>query len=247
MNLLLDLGNTRLKWAVMDAAEPCAAHATAWQDAPAIARLPTTWRQLGPIVGVVGACVATAARRQLVEGILHAAGCPPARWLHSPAEFGGVRNAYAHPAELGIDRFLALLVAWRAGCAPCVVAGCGSALTLDVLDAQGRHGGGLIAAGVGAMQAALHDVAPALPAGSARHDAVLANNTADAIGAGAWQVAAGGIERFVARQRARFGVPLGLVLTGGDAARLATLVAGPTTVCPDAVIHGLAAWVRDAG
>ncbi|HET8897841.1 MAG TPA: type III pantothenate kinase [Rhodanobacteraceae bacterium] len=242
MRLLLDLGNSRLKWAAADAAGRQAAQALAWDAEALESRLLAAWQVLETPAAVSGACVAGVARRQWLERLLAQCGWPAPTWLISPLRRGAVVNAYPAPAQLGIDRFLALLAAWREGCAPCVIAGCGSALTLDALAADGQHTGGLIVPGVRAMWRGLALAAPALPPPSDAPIAVLADNTRDAIAFGAWQALAASIERFHTRQQRQFGESTRLMLVGGDAAALAGLLDRPAVLRPDAVLDGLLAW-----
>ena len=76
--------------------------------------------------------------------------------------FAGVRIAYAEPARLGVDRFLALLGAHARG-GPALVVAVGTALTIDLLDAAGRHLGGRIAPSPSLMREAMHARVPHLP------------------------------------------------------------------------------------
>ncbi len=89
------------------------------------------------------------------------------------------------------------MVAARAdGYAPCVVAGAGTALTLDVLAADGQHLGGLIAPGPQLMQQSLLEATARVRPQRPGEILELADNTADAVASGCWQAAAALIERF---------------------------------------------------
>jgi type III pantothenate kinase len=244
MNLLLDLGNTRLKWAFAQDEKLSASSALAWRVDGFAERLLAALRDGTPPRRVLAAAVADDTRRATVAGVLRQLDWPMPEWLRSPARLGGVSNAYAEPSRLGIDRFLMLLAAWHAGLAPCVIAGCGSALTLDALAADGRHLGGLIAPGVAAMRNALSIAAPALPQVDGGRVLDFADNTEDAVASGAWQAAAGAIERFVMRSREQFGHGPQLVLAGGDAMAIAALLDRTVHVLPDAVLRGLLVWTR---
>jgi type III pantothenate kinase len=244
MNLLLDLGNTRLKWAFAQDEKLSASSALAWRVDGFAERLLAELRDGTPPCRVLAAAVADDTRRAMVTGVLRQLGWPTPEWLHSPACLGEVINAYIEPSRLGIDRFLMLLAAWHAGLAPCVIAGCGSALTLDALAVDGRHLGGLIVPGVAAMRNALSIVAPVLPQVEGGRVLDFADNTEDAVASGAWQAAAGAIERFAAHARKQLGHNARLLLAGGDAAAIATLLDQPVHVLPDAVLRGLLVWSR---
>ncbi len=241
MRLLLDLGNTRLKWVVQDGGDWLARGAVAWGQDLAAELLPA-WRQWAAVRRVVGASVVDEAREaQLAELATSAFGLAP-EWLRTPAEACGVRNAYAQPQRLGVDRFLALVAARAAGHGPCVLAGVGTALTLDALAGDGQHLGGLIAPGPQLMQQSLLGATVRVRPEREGQVLELADNTADAVASGCWQASVALIERFTARMSARLGGAPALLLGGGDAEVLLQLLEVPAQWAPDAVLQGLATW-----
>jgi type III pantothenate kinase len=244
MRLLLDMGNTRLKWALQ--AQPVgwlARGVVDWQDdVPAL--LESAWASLPRPDRVIAASVVDRAREAQVATVAeHLFACAP-HWLSTPAHACGVRNAYAEPQRLGVDRFLAMVAAFADGHAPCVLVGAGTALTLDALAADGQHLGGLIAPGPPLMQqsllAATAGVRPERP-GEIRE---LADNTADAVASGCWLAAAALIERFAERMASQLGITPTLILGGGDAARLAPLLSVPVQLTRHAVLRGLVVWAN---
>jgi len=242
MRLLLDLGNTRLKWALEDADRWFAQGAAAWNDG--LDLLATAWRALPKAASVFGASVVDDAREQAVATQVQALFGLPVDWLRTPASACGVRNAYPEPGRLGVDRFLAMVAAHAAGAGDCVLVGVGTALTLDALAADGRHLGGLIAPGPRLMQQALLGATALVRPCS---DGVLvdaADNTSDAVVSGCWQAAAALVERFVTRMEPRLGASPCVRLDGGDAASLASLLGLPATMVEHGVLHGLAVWAQ---
>ncbi|HEX7814331.1 type III pantothenate kinase [Dyella sp.] len=240
MKLLLDLGNTRLKWALRDGEAMRARGAVAWHDDIETV-LSAMWGGLGAVAQVLGASVVDAAREVRVAAIAQSVCGRQVSWLRTPAQGCGVLSAYAEPERLGVDRFLAMVCAWHEGDAPCVLVGVGTALTLDALDAQGRHLGGLIAPGPQLMQQSLWGAtARVRPEPGQILDA--ADNTADAVASGCWQAAVALIERFVSRQSPNLGGSPRVVLGGGDAAALQPLLAMPSKLTEDSVLRGLAVW-----
>ena len=159
-------------------------------------------------------------------------------------ECAGVRVAYAQPQRLGVDRFLALLGARAAG-GDALVAGVGTALTIDLLDAQGTHHGGRIAASPTLMRQALHLRAAQLPAGGG-HYREFADDTDDALASGCDGAAVALIERSLDQAEARLGRRPALLLHGGGAPALQALLpqAHPH---PALVLEGLALWARAGG
>jgi type III pantothenate kinase len=241
MRLLLDLGNTRLKWAMQRGDERLASGAVAWGD-DVIATLRAAWQAQPDVRRVLGASVVDAAREAEVGALISARFGMAPEWLQTPAEACGVRNAYAEPARLGIDRFLGLVAAQGSGRSPCVRVGVGTALTLDALAADGRHLGGLIAPGPQLMQQSLLDATARIRPAQAGQLRELADNTADAVVSGCWQAAAALIERFTRRMAVPLGRPPRLLLDGGDAEALLPLLDVPAELFGDSVLHGLRIW-----
>lgn len=244
MRLLLDMGNTRLKWALQtQPAGWLARGAVDWQP-DMEAALESAWANLPRPVAVIAASVVGTAREAQVTNVTERLfACAPG-WLRTPASACGVRNAYAEPQRLGVDRFLAMVAARADGHAPCIVAGAGTALTLDALAADGQHLGGLIAPGPQLMQQSLLDATARVRPDRAGDILELADNTADAVASGCWQAAAALIERFATRMAPRLGATPALILGGGDAARLAPLLSIPARLSQDGVLRGLAVWAN---
>jgi type III pantothenate kinase len=244
MKLLLDMGNTRLKWALQ--AQPTgwlARGAVDWQPDMTTA-LESAWADLPRPETVIAASVVDIAREARVTDVTERLFARAPSWLRTPACACGVRNAYAEPQRLGVDRFLAMVAAYADGHAPCIVAGAGTALTLDVLAADGRHLGGLIAPGPQLMQQSLLDATARVRPERPGDILELADNTADAVASGCWQAAAALIERFATRMAPRLGTAPALILGGGDAARLASLLSIPAQLSQDSVLRGLAVWAN---
>jgi type III pantothenate kinase len=242
MKLLLDLGNTRLKWAMADANGWSARGAVAWHEDVA-AVLVAAWKTTESPLQVLGASVVDATREAQLETVVKSVFARDIAWVRTPAEACGVRNAYAEPQRLGVDRFLAMVAAHAAGHSPCVLAGIGTALTLDALTADGQHLGGLIAPGPLLMQQALLGatarVRPERP--GVIHN--VADNTADAVVSGCWHAVAALVERFTKNLASEH--PNGaqrLLLDGGDADALLPLLGVPAQVAADSVLRGLLVW-----
>ena len=247
MKLLIDAGNTRLKSALWDgrrlAVLAAATHGGAtdnvdfdalWKDAPAVSAV--------FVASVAGAGFAG----RLLRFLQRRFGIAPAQ-LASPASACGVRNAYAQPERLGVDRFLGLVALHAAAARPYVLASCGTALTLDALGADGAHLGGLICASPPLMLDALLGGTARLARPQDARVVDLADNTADAIESGVWLAGAALVERFLARAAARLGAAPELVLTGGGAGRLGALLEPPYRIDAELVLRGLAVYADSGG
>ncbi|KAB7769112.1 type III pantothenate kinase [Xanthomonas maliensis] len=231
---LFDLGNSRFKYAPLQGQRAgdvqAWAHGAEAMDAAALAALPS-----GRI-----AYVASVAAASLTERVL--AGLQTrfaqVQAVHTAAACAGIRIAYADPRRFGVDRFLALLGA-RAE-VPVLVAGVGTALTIDLLDADGRHHGGRIAASPTTMREALHARAVQLPPAGGDY-VELANDTADALASGCDGAAVALIERSLWHAQHTLGIPVRLLLHGGGAPPLLPLL--PQAQFRAAlVLDGLATW-----
>lgn len=243
MKLLLDLGNTRLKWAQWDGARLRAGGAVAYTEVILGDEL---WKGIQNIDAIFVASVAGTQRDTELTRALHAAFGLEPRFVRSSAQACGVRNAYPRPQDLGVDRFLGLIAAHAHAHEATAIAGCGTALTLDALAADGTHRGGLIAASPEFAQSALRSGTGQLGAVPAGRVVEIADNTADAIESGTWLAAAALVERFCARAAERFGTAPALILTGGAAPRLGGLLGVPYRIDAELVLRGLAHYAESS-
>lgn len=250
MKLLIDLGNSRLKSALWDGAQlrhgPALTHAGASDDVVGGADFSALWKDVPPPNAIwIASVAATAVEQQLTRALAEHFAVSP-KFARSPASACGVRNAYSAPARLGVDRFLSLVAAHAEVSGPVVVASCGTALTLDAVDADGLHLGGLIAPSPGLMRSALLDRTARLGELAAAQVVDFADTTAAAVESGTWFAAVALVERFLARTRTRVGQDPVLIVAGGAARRLAALLDSEHRVEPDLVLRGLAKFA-DAG
>ncbi len=155
------------------------------------------------------------------------------------ARCGAVRSGYRDPAQLGFDRWAALIGAWtRCPGHAAVVVDCGSAVTVDGLRADGQHLGGVIFPGLAMMAEAFY-ARTGFDIQTADTDADLAaTSTADAVAAGARFAVLGGIERAVRAWCERL-PGAALWLTGGDAPTLAPDLPVTLQQVPYLVLEGL--------
>lgn len=242
--LALDVGNTRLKWALYAEPRPGAtllAHGATFLEA--IDELgDTQWASLPAPPCMLGSIVAGEGVRRRVEEQLELWDCEP-RWVVSPAAAGGVHNGYDHPARLGVDRFVALAGARqrllaRGDARPAVVVMVGTAVTVDALDHEGRFLGGLILPGFGLMLRALESGTAGLKAPTG--DAVdFPTNTSDALMSGGSDAIAGAVERMAGRLEQRTGLAPSVVMSGGAAVKLAPVIDRPVEMVETLIFDGL--------
>ncbi len=236
---LFDLGNSRLKCAPLgEDGHPGEVLAFAHADDG----LAPDWADaLPPRMGV--ACVASVASPERRVALLDALATRADRIsvVSTQRRWQGLRVAYAQPAKLGVDRFLALLAARRRGGAWLLV-GVGTALTIDLVDADGRHHGGRIAPSPTLMREALNQRAAQLP-GSGGHYRVFAADTPDALASGCLGASQALVEQSLAAARLACAGEVGVLVHGGGAPELLALL--PQAVhAPALVLEGLACWAR---
>ncbi|MFC3813384.1 type III pantothenate kinase [Lysobacter sp. GCM10012299] len=235
---LFDLGNTRLKCAPLRA-DGRAGEAVALPHreddvAAALAQLLP-----GQIEVAYLASVAHPALRVAVLDALTAR-CRRISLARTQLQFGAVRIAYADPRKLGVDRFLALLAAHARIDDAALVCGVGTALTIDLIDADGRHLGGRIAPSPTLMREALHERAPQLPESGGDYTD-FASDTEDALASGCDGAALALIERSLGAASQRLGRTPQLIVHGGGADALLPHLPNATQVAT-LVLEGLAQW-----
>ncbi|MGH8307840.1 MAG: type III pantothenate kinase [Gammaproteobacteria bacterium] len=240
MILLVDAGNTRIKWALCRNHELSGHGAALHAAKPFNDVLTHAWAALPQPDRII---VANVAGKPMAENISiytreHFKLTP--EFVIPAAQAGGVTNGYHNPAQLGADRWAAMLAAHRRRRGPVCVIGCGTAITVDTLTRDGRHLGGLIAPGIGIMHRALADAAPAIAFEPGAEIKLYANDTRSAVTAGVVYAAAGFIERAAAQTLAQQGADTEFLLTGGDAEGLQPQLQGRFTLVPHLVLEGLA-------
>lgn len=159
------------------------------------------------------------------------------------ASLAGVSNGYSEPALLGVDRWLAILAAYRLAAEACLVIDVGTAVTSDFVGLDGRHLGGYICPGLRLMSDKLsantHGI-PCLGSGIGGIELLVpGRSTAEAVGRGGLLMLRGFVEGQVQLAARLFGSKFQVFLTGGDAALVGELSVGVRLV-PDLVFIGLA-------
>jgi type III pantothenate kinase len=242
--LLVDIGNTRVKWARLVRGrltrQRAAAH-VGWRLSDFARRVIGAPRGLTRIVAV---SVASARTNELFAAAARQrAGIKP-EFFASARRAGGVITLYGEPWRLGADRLVAAIGAHRlAGRRAVCVVVVGTALTLDLIDSRGRHRGGAIVPAPALMKDSLLTQTNGIrrrARGGTLQGGFFARSTRAAIEQGSRYAAAAVIDRAVAEARRVLGrVPL-VLLTGGGAPALRPLIRSTHTLVPDLVLRGLA-------
>lgn len=252
--LLLDLGNSRIKWAWLDRSGLSGLSSAEHSEAGLAGLLSALTQRTGSQPQAptkVWLASVVDERASAISSHLANLGCQVRR-AHSRTRLGALRNGYVDPSQLGVDRFLALLGACsaRPGLA-CLVVDAGTAVTIDQLAADGSHQGGWILPGLALMRRSLATGTERLGAALQASDPASAHtlatigmgrDTRSAIESGILAATVGAIEW----QRARLGAerPVPLLLCGGDAAQLAVHLRQPLQLIPELVLLGLAQYAQ---
>lgn len=234
---LFDLGNTRLKCAPLVDGGVGEVHALPHASGGLAAALDTVLPARFDVAHVASVA-GEALRVELLDALVSR--CRRIELARTQADFRGLRIAYATPSRLGVDRFLAMLGARRHVDAAVLVCGVGTALTLDLVDAQGMHLGGRIAPSPQLMREALHARAPQLPADGG-HWVDWADDTDDALASGCLGAALALVRDARVAATLRLGHAPVLMLHGGGAAPLHERL-DDARWAPSLVLDGLARW-----
>lgn len=246
--LLVDIGNSRVKWAWLDGerlAKAQAADYSGWRAADYARRLIGSRRN---VERILVASVAADSVTGALAAAARLAGAPAPQCVTTQRRACGVTVGYIDPWRLGIDRLLAMIAAHRrfAGQPVCAVA-VGTALTIDLVGANGRHRGGSIIPAPPLMVASLlegtNGIRRRARGGAAgRGRALFGRSTRAAVEQGARYAAAAAVDRAVSEATKVVGREPKLVLTGGGAPGLRPLLRTASVLVPDLVLEGLAAW-----
>jgi len=248
--LLVDAGNTRIKWAHFAGGRLSRGRAavhSAWRIGDYRRHLFPTGRR--PERMLVASVAGPDVKRALTAAARGAR--VKAQFVRVPGRGGGVKVGYAEPWRLGVDRFVAAVGAHELfkGVAVCVV-GVGTAMTIDLIDASGRHHGGVIIPApelmVGTLLSNTHGIRRRARGGANPGVGLFGRSTRAAVMQGARYAAAALIDRAAREAEALLGRRPLVVLTGGEAPGVRTLVVSPCVGVPDLVLRGLAVLAMPA-
>ena len=242
--LAIDVGNTRLKWALYDRAQPHArVLAQGAEFLENIDRLSEgAWAELPAPERMLGCSVAADAVRRRVHEQMELWDVAP-QWVVSAQAEAGLVNGYDHPSRLGADRWVAMVGArqhmlTRGTPRPLVVVMVGTAVTVEAIDQHGKFLGGFILPGHGIMLRALESGTAGLhvPTGEVRP---FPTNTSDALTSGGTFAIAGACERMVQHLRSHTGMAPLCIMTGGAGWKMAPSISIQFELVENLIFDGL--------
>ncbi len=212
--LYIDVGNTRLKWRFDQGSMESMIYASGQLPS----QLDVAWgNQSAPDNVWMVAVATTTVLQQLHDWISNNWELVPCAMTVSVADCG-VSCGYNQPQQLGADRWAALIATYAAFPEGAVVVDCGTAVTVDAVNAEGQHLGGFILPGITTMQQSLSDRTAMQWIGrdTSSHQE-WGNDTASCIGLGTCKAVAALVEQSIERLQANGVCDPALVITGGDA------------------------------
>tara|TARA_B110000971_G_scaffold89563_1_gene92134 strand:- start:1690 stop:2478 length:789 start_codon:yes stop_codon:yes gene_type:complete len=242
--LAIDVGNTRLKWALYESAQPHAAMlASGVKFLEHIETLAEDdWADLPAPATMLGCIVAGDPVKRRVQEQMDIWHVEP-RWVVPGDSEAGVTNGYDHPTRLGADRWVAMIGAYQRMLAsgkpqPCVVVMVGTAVTIESIDASGQFLGGVILPGHGIMLRALESGTAGLhvPTGEV---VSFPTNTSDALTTGGTFAIAGAVAHVVNLVQAQCGQPAVCYMTGGAGWKMAPSMSVPVQLVDGLIFDGL--------
>ncbi len=242
--LAIDVGNTRLKWALYQNPHPhsplLAQGAEFLENIEKLAD--GAWATLMPPDRMLGCIVAGDALKRRVQEQMEIWDVTP-QWVVSGAAEAGVINGYDYPSRLGTDRWVAMIGAWhrtlsQGPARPVVIVMVGTAVTVEALDASGKFLGGLILPGHGIMLRALESGTAGLhvPTGDVCE---FPTNTSDALTSGGTFAIAGAVERMVQHVRTHCAAEPKCIMTGGAGWKMAPSMSVQFELVDNLIFDGL--------
>jgi len=266
VNLLIDIGNSRIKWCLYNSVEnEFGSEGAMLHDK---AELPALFsEQWGLLDNPDRVVISNVSGQQLAESMdawVDKKWQMKSEYVKTEAFSHGVSNAYSDYQELGVDRWMAIIAAWqrfrKEGKAVCVV-DCGTATTIDGISASGQHLGGYIIPGYSAMQEMLinntsdikmgkniltrkilsrkilrKETSPGKTVSSIN----FSSSTEEGVNSGCYLATISIIDSVVTSMQDDFGKQVNCIITGGHAELVVEQLAGNFEHEPKLVLHGLA-------
>ncbi len=243
--LLIDVGNSRLKWGVLDG-DSIRRTGHISQEAIADKGLAALTSRLPRDVDtVIASNVAGSSFATRLSGVVGMHCNTDVHFVRSAKEACGVTNSYRQPRHMGVDRWVAMIGAYNELQAACLVVDAGTAVTIDAVNESGEHLGGQILPGVALMANSLASRTSDIPAVQPRSGAtasglsMFASSTSRAVEQGSINAVVGAVER-AAWVLSEEGIDAEIVLTGGDASRILKSLDEEAMHRPHLVLSGLA-------
>lgn len=237
--LLIDCGNTRLKWCSAESGVLSAINSAFYEAPEDMARRIVEAKSMGNVSRCLFASVKSESfNSDLASAIEELADVSVESVFVQHRE--SLKLAYRDVSQMGVDRYLNLLGAQALGLESALVVSGGTAVTFDAYRC-GEHLGGAIFPGFGLLGRVLsRDTGKIKEVVDPSLDDLFARSTREAISAGVINGYAGAVAHIVAQMKTGLPADAPLILTGGDADRVSSALNFPNTVEPDLLFRGMA-------
>ncbi len=242
MRLLVDLGNSRLKWACQSQNELFGHGTISYEEDNFASALESRWGSMPVPEEVLGVSVASAAATTCLTSWIHFHWQQQIQFIHAPARGLGVVNAYTIPETLGADRWTAMVAAKAITEGPVCVVDCGTALTIDLLDQDGIHQGGHIIPGPTLMSESLARATSAISSYPTGTRIKPGRSTGDCVQGGILRATLCAIESARREIKGKRPDRPTCVISGGGAEAIYHHLSKPRLHVPDLVLRGLALY-----
>ena len=246
MLLVIDVGNTRTHFGLVKDGAVAAEASVPTAECGALERLdPAFLRAVRDAAPRAAAFISVhpPANRALGDAVNRVTGLRPVHLgVDRPIP---IANRTDEPEKVGADRLANALAAHARAGGACVVVDFGTAVTFDVVAADGAFLGGAIAPGLGIQGQALHEHCALLPiAVHGRPARAIGTNTVAAMQSGLYWGAVGGARRVLEEVRREAPGPHALIFTGGDAGFFRPHFPEAGAVVPTLTLEGIALAMR---
>ena len=243
MKLLIDIGNSRVKWAYAEDGHLLMPGSCIHRGRTAF--IPEFLAALDKVPASAAAInVAGPAMEQVLRDAIRERFGIDLQMVRTSARCGEVINGYSAVGQLGADRWAAIVGAWQLWRAPVCVIDAGTAVTIDLVAGKGQHLGGVIVPGLAMMRASLLrdtsdiDAFVSQSAGAPGVEGWLGTDTRSAVERGVQFMLSAAIDRAISNMMQDGTIPRA-ILTGGDAPLVAPLLSYPVEQHPLLVLQGL--------
>jgi type III pantothenate kinase len=243
--LLMDVGNSRVKWGVLDGGEIRRTGHISQERIHDKGLQVLTTKIPSHVDKVLISNVAGTTFATRLSGVVGMHCECDVRFARTARCGWGVTNSYTQPRRMGVDRWVAMVGAWAEVQSACLVVDVGTAMTIDAIDDDGQHLGGQIIPGVTTMASSLSSATSGIPEvrpapGRGCTDlGMFGRNTAAAVREGAQNAVVGAVDRAIRTLQSNSYAPA-VVLTGGDSSRILNALCESPLHRPHLVLQGLA-------
>jgi len=242
MCLLVDIGNSRVKWRHFSGSVSKTSQALEnqqWKQALECNNWTVVDGNKQPIHHIIYSCVGNDELVAVIEKFATEASISTQR-IQTTAVWNDLVNSYSDPSQMGVDRWLAMIAAWNRCQSACLIIDCGTAITVDAIDNDGQHLGGHIVAGLALQKSTLLTQTAKINAEQLHNNNhfEFGRNTSDAVNFGCLRL----VLDYLDNSWLRFlnnNVQAKLFITGGDGEKVSELLDYKNNFHQDLVLEGI--------